>query len=445
MADGWREVRLGDCVVINDDTYSPKEAWPFINYLDTGNITMNRIADIQYLDAAVDKVPSRARRKVRPGDIVYSMVRPNQRHFGIIKDPPENFLASTGFAVLRGKEGIAETDFLYWHLAQDHIVEQLHTIAEHSTSAYPSIRPADLERLELRLPPMEEQRRIAGVLGCLDDKIELNRRMAETLEQMARALFRSWFVDFEPVRAKQEGRWSPGQSLPGLPAHLYEAFPERLEPSELGPIPAGWRVASLGDVIEVNPKRSLKKGEVAPHLAMADMPTHGHVPHAVTERPFGSGTRFTNGDTLVARITPCLENGRTAFVDFLEDGQVGWGSTEYIVLRPKPPLPPEFAYCLARSEPFREFAIQSMTGTSGRQRVPPAAVASYPVAQPSTMTTDHFAAEIGPLIARATAAGADAAAVSALRDSLSRHLLTATSHADESASHQMRRNDEVAR
>ena len=251
MTDGWPTVRLGDCVVVNDDTYSPKEAWPFINYLDTGNITMNRIAEIQQLDAAVDKVPSRARRKVQPGDIVYSMVRPNQRHFGIIKDPPENFLASTGFAVLRGKEDIADTGFLYWYLAQDHIVEHLHTIAEHSTSAYPSIRPADLEQLELRLPPMGEQRRIAGVLGCLDDKIELNRRMAETLEQMARALFRSWFVDYEPVRAKQEGRWSPEQSLPGLPAHLYDSFPDRLAPSPLGPIPAGWQVAALGDVVEL--------------------------------------------------------------------------------------------------------------------------------------------------------------------------------------------------
>ncbi len=248
MTDDWPTVRLGDCVVVNDDTYSPKEAWPFVNYLDTGNITMNRIAEIQQLDAAVDKVPSRARRKVRAGDIVYSMVRPNQRHFGIIKEPPENFLASTGFAVVRGRDGIADTGFLYWYLAQDHIVEQLHTIAEHSTSAYPSIRPADLEQLELRLPPMGEQRRIAGVLGCLDDKIELNRRMAGTLEEMARALFRSWFVDFEPVRAKQEGRWRSGESLPGLPAQLYEAFPERLEGSALGPIPAGWRVAALDEI-----------------------------------------------------------------------------------------------------------------------------------------------------------------------------------------------------
>lgn len=98
---------------------------------------------------------------------------------------------------------------------------------------------------------MEEQRRIAGVLGCLDDKIELNRRIAETLEQMARALFRVWFVDYEPVRAKQEGRWNPAQSLPGLPAQLYDAFPDRLTPSPLGPIPAGWQVAALGDCFEL--------------------------------------------------------------------------------------------------------------------------------------------------------------------------------------------------
>ena len=426
MTDDWPAVRLGDCVVVNDDTYSPKESWPFINYLDTGSITMNRIAEIQQLDAAVDKVPSRARRKVRPGDIVYSMVRPNQRHFGIIKEPPENFLASTGFAVLRGKEGIADTGFLYWYLAQDHIVEQLHIIAEHSTSAYPSIRPADLEQLELRLPPMEEQRRIARVLGCLDDKIELNRRMAETLEQMARALFRAWFVDYEPVRAKQQGRWSPGESLPGLPAHLYDAFPDRLEPSPLGPIPAGWRVAALGDVIDVNPRRSLKKGELAPHLAMADMPTHGHAPHAVTERPFGSGTRFTNGDTLVARITPCLENGKTAYVDFLDDGQVGWGSTEYIVLRPKPPLPPEFAYCLARSGPFREFAIQSMTGTSGRQRVPPAAVVSYAIAVPPNSVAQAFEDFTRATIGRIATLNNESRYLAAQRDALLPKLMAAS-------------------
>ena len=198
----WPTVVLGDCVTINDSTYSPKEAWPFINYLDTGNVTGNRISEIQQLIAGHNTIPSRARRKVQLGDIVYSTVRPDQRHFGLLKEVPENFLASTGFAVIRGKDGLAFTDFIYWFLTQDHIVDHLHTIAEHSVSAYPSIRPSDIERLVLRLPPLPEQRAIAHVLGTLDDKIEQNRRMNETLETMAQALFKSWFIDFDPVHAK---------------------------------------------------------------------------------------------------------------------------------------------------------------------------------------------------------------------------------------------------
>ena len=107
--------------------------------------------------------------------------------------------------------------------------------------------PDRIKQFRLLLPPFPEQRAIAHVLGTLDDKIELNRRMNETLEQMARALFKSWFVDFDPVRAKMEGRWRPGQSIPGLPAHLYDLFPSRLVPSEQGPIPEGWDVKPLGD------------------------------------------------------------------------------------------------------------------------------------------------------------------------------------------------------
>ena len=247
MTNKWRTVILGDCIKINDAAYSPKEAWPFINYLDTGNITGNCISEIQYLVVGKDKIPSRARRKVQQGDIVYSTVRPNQRHFGLIKKLPNNFLASTGFAVISGKEDLALTDFIYWFLAQDHIVDHLQTLAEQNTSAYPSIRPSDIERLELKLPPLPEQRAIAHILGTLDDKIELNRRMNETLEEMARAIFKSWFVDFDPVRAKMDGSWRRGESLPGMPAEMYELFPSRLVDSELGEIPEGWGVGTVGD------------------------------------------------------------------------------------------------------------------------------------------------------------------------------------------------------
>ena len=236
-------------------------------------------------------------------------------------------------------------------------------------SVQPKLTQENLNRIPIPYPPEPDRHAIAHILGTLDDKIELNRRMSETLEQMARALFKAWFVDFEPVRAKMEGRWRHGESLPGLPAHLYDLFPDRLVDSELGEIPEAWRVVELEQVIEINPPRVLKKGQRAPYLDMASMPTRGHVPDGAVERPYTSGRWFTNGDTLLARVTPCLENGKTAFVDFLAPNEVGWGSTEFIVLRPKPPLPAEFGYCLARDPDFPEFAIQSMAATSGRQRV----------------------------------------------------------------------------
>lgn len=96
----WKRIRLGDVISTNVASYSPKEKWSYVNYLDTGNITENSITEIQVIDLNVEKLPSRARRKVKYNSILYSTVRPNQRHFGIIKEFPENFLVSTGFVVI---------------------------------------------------------------------------------------------------------------------------------------------------------------------------------------------------------------------------------------------------------------------------------------------------------------------------------------------------------
>jgi type I restriction enzyme S subunit len=282
----------------------------------------------------------------------------------------------------------------------------------------PNLNTSILSALPFVIPSLEQQRAIAHILGTLDDKIELNRRMNETLEAMARVIFHSWFVDFNPVRAKAEGR------DPGLPKHIADLFPDRFEDSELGEIPSGWRFAPLPEVIEVNPPRALPKGTLAPYLDMANMPTRVHTPDAVIERACGSGMRFMTGDTLVARITPCLENGKTAYVDFLDDGRVGWGSTEYIVLRPKPPLPNEFAYCLARSDEFREFAIQGMTGSSGRQRVPAESLVHFPVVSPSQPVAELFGTLIRPLFARAAAVTAESRTLAALRDTLLPELIS---------------------
>ncbi len=261
-------------------------------------------------------------------------------------------------------------------------------------------------------PHVREQRTITHILGTLDDKIELNRRMNATLEAMARALFKSWFVDFDPVRAKMAGRDT------GLPKEIADLFPDQLVETAIGRVPEGWAVVSLTELMNVNPKRSLLRGQVAPYLDMANMPTRGHVPDSIVDRPAGSGMRFTNGDTLVARITPCLENGKTAYVDFLRASEVGWGSTEYIVLKPKHPLPDEFAYCVARSAGFREFAIRNMSGTRGRQRVPAAALDGFAMSSPPAPVAARFGHIARSLFGRARWAALESRALAHIRDAL---------------------------
>lgn len=191
----WRKIRLGDFCVTNADSYSPREKWDFVNYLDTGNITNNTIDSIQYIDIKSEKLPSRARRKVKQNSIIYSAVRPNQRHFGIIKSQPENFLVSTGFAVIDVDTNVLDADFLYYLLTQDALVEALHAIAEQSTSAYPSIKPSDLENLEIEIPDLDTQKKIADVLSSLDRKITQNIDVNENLQQQAQALYQQMFTD----------------------------------------------------------------------------------------------------------------------------------------------------------------------------------------------------------------------------------------------------------
>ncbi len=197
MMEVWKKIRIGDACVTNADSYSTKEEWKFVNYLDTGNITDNRIDSIQYIDVENDKLPSRARRKVKKNSIVYSTVRPNQRHFGIIKTQPENFLVSTGFAVIDVDADTIDADFFYYLLTQPTLVEALHAIAEQSTSAYPSIKPSDIEDLEIDIPKLATQKKIADVLGSLDRKITQNMEINDNLAQQLRLIFQKMFLDSE--------------------------------------------------------------------------------------------------------------------------------------------------------------------------------------------------------------------------------------------------------
>ena len=355
---GWKEDRLDTIADFNPEQVDNKYPHILIQYLDISGISRGLVGNPELL--ALEEAPSRAKRIVRENDTIISTVRPGNRAYAFLKKVPNNLVVSTGFSVLRAKG--CSPRFLYYLSTSDSIIDYLASIAEEKT-AYPSVNPKDIAECRVFIPPLPEQRAIAHILGTLDDKIELNRRMNETLEAMAQALFKSWFVDFDPVRAKMEGRPT------GLPKEIEDLFPDSFEDSELGEIPRGWKVVRVGEVFDFNPTEKVQKGKELPYLDMASIPSQGSWPDPTIMRPFSSGSKFRNGDTLFARITPCLENGKTAFIQLLKEEGIAWGSTEFIVIRPRDPFPKEFGYLLARDSAFREHAIQSMSGTSGRQRV----------------------------------------------------------------------------
>jgi type I restriction enzyme S subunit len=199
----WKEYKLGELIKTNVKSIGRDYPYSKILYLDTGSITCNNIDSFQEFE--LDKAPSRAKRLVKQDDIIYSSVRPNQLHYGYITNPQDNLVVSTGFVTITCNKELLCPKFLYYFLIQSQITEYLHSVAEASTSAYPSLKPSDIEALDIEIPPLDIQHRIASILSSLDDKIDLLHHENATLEQMAETLFRQWFV----VEAKEE--WEEGK------------------------------------------------------------------------------------------------------------------------------------------------------------------------------------------------------------------------------------------
>jgi len=231
-----------------------------------------------------------------------------------------------------------------------------------------------LAKVEVDIPPLSLQKRIAGILSAYDELIENSQRRIGVLEKMARGLYREWFVKFR--------------------FHGHESVPRVT--SSLGEIPEGWEVKKLGEVIFINPRVTVPREAEKPFVPMGCLATDSMIISDVESRSGNSGSKFQNGDTLFARITPCLENGKTGFVQFLPDrDSVAFGSTEFIVLRSRT-LIPEFVYLLARSDEFRGIAIKSMTGATGRQRVQEGCFNDYCIAQPPLSLLEKFSEITGP-------------------------------------------------
>lgn len=296
-------------------------------------------------------------------------------------DGPERYLVSQSQMKLTVDESKASPLFVYYVFSSRSMQEyiRIHAIQ----TGVPHINLRILREIPIPLPPIEEQRAIAATLGALDDKIESNRRATRLMEELCRSHFERLF-DTRNV-------------VDGVP---------------------------LSELFEVNPSRSLPSGQMGTYIGMASLPEFSAAIHHWEERPAGSGQRFQNGDVLMARITPCLENGKTAIVDVLSSDEVGWGSTEYIVLAPKALITTEWIYCLVRTDSIRAFAVASMTGTSGRQRFRADRFDQYKVVPPNPAALDEFNTRAVPSFARITQLRNETLALAALRDALLPELLS---------------------
>jgi type I restriction enzyme S subunit len=386
MSSDWYATTLGEiCKFTAGSAFKPEHQggtsgqYPFIKVSDM-NLSGNEIFICHANNFVSSELKDGMNAKEHPaGATVFAKIgvalQSNRRRLLVKPTIIDNNMMSA-----TPKTGKVSSRFLYFVLS----TLDFNTIS--AGSALPYLNVSDLQKMSVRIPrDAKVQQAIENVLGAIDDRISLLRETNTTLEAIAQALFKSWFVDFDPVHAKIQGL-----APEGVDEATAALFPDSFEESELGPLPKGWKWMSLNDAYEINPTRKLKKGDTAAYLDMAGVQTQGHSVSGVVQREMGSGTKFMNGDTLLARITPCLENGKTAFVDFLPADQTGWGSTEFVVLRPKDPLPKYHAYLLARHPAFREHAIRSMSGTSGRQRIQNDVLSQFLVAVPNEPIAKAF-------------------------------------------------------
>lgn len=281
--------------------------------------------------------------KFRKGDTIMARITPCLENGKIaqvnILEEDEIGFGSTEYIVFRAKSGITDKDFVYY-LVTSPIVRGPAIKSMVGSSGRQRVQVDVVKALELDLPDIDNQRKIASILKSLDDKIELNNRINRNLSEQAFTLFDKMYVSHNP--------------------------------NDIG---------NLSELADINPKRTLVKNAKARCIDMAKLSTSGAFPDGWEYKPYTGGMKFINGDTLLARITPCLENGKAAYVNFLDENETAFGSTEYIVMASKGSVPSEMLYCLARYPKFVDYAVKNMNGSSGRQRVSGEIIGQYQIPQ----------------------------------------------------------------
>lgn len=356
-----------DCVNKTAPTVDYKTEFKMIR---TTNVKGGLI-DLKEVSYVTEETFVRWTRRSRPqrGDVILTREAPVGEVGRFTSDDDKVFLGQRLFHY-RPNPVKLDWNFLAYVLMSPQVQGRLKGMGFGATVDH--VRVGDAERLPIPYPSLEVQKKIGDVLSAYDDLIENNRRRIQLLEQAARLLYKEWFV------------------------HL--RFPGDEHVKITDGVPEGWERKYVPNIIKINPKEIVPKNTGTRYVPMLSLSTSGMtVDLSESEiRTKSTAVRFRNGDVLLARISPCLENGKTGYVNFLEPNEIACGSTEFIVLRGQL-VSPYFTYCLARTHDFRETAIKSMIGSSGRQRVQTTCFDEFSVVLPPRMLRDLFDETCDPL------------------------------------------------
>ena len=340
------------------------------------------------------------------------LVFPHRGSIGLVgmvpRDEHDRYVLSTSLMKLTVDDSQVDPKYVFYFFRSPEGRYEL--LKNASTVGTPGIgQPlTSLKSVILPIPPLAEQRAIAHILGTLDDKIDLNRRMNETLEAMARTLFKSWFVDFDPVRAKAEGRYS------GLPKPLANLFPDSFEDSQLGEIPKGWQVGVLGDVAE-HPRRGIQPDEIeptTPYIALEHMPRRSIAlsEWGTADRLESNKFEFKKGEILFGKLRPYFHKVGVTPID-------GVCSTDIVVVAPRDRAWFGFVLGHMSSDAFVEHTNAGSTGTK-MPRTSWAEMTRYPVVIPQKTVGEAFNTQIRPAFDRIVASIHESHTLAAVRDTL---------------------------
>jgi len=376
------------------------------------NIGENRVNDDGIARIAADDATRLSRYLVRQGDIVYSR-RGDVERRALIREAEDGWLCGTGCLRIRPGNGRVNAVYLSYYLAHSAVRSW---IVRHAIGAtMPNLNTSILSALPVVVPPLEEQRAIASVLGALDDKIDLNRRMNETLEVMARALFKSWFVDFDPVRAK-----AGGEQPWGMDAATAALFPDAFEDSDLGEIPQGWRAATIGDIAD-NRRDGANPDDLdrdTPYIGLEHMPRGSIALHQweTVEKVGSTKLAFSAGDILFGKLRPYFKKVGVAVVD-------GVCSSDILVVQPKSPDWFGVTVMQLSAQEFIDYTDSMSSGTK-MPRVNWQDIARYPLALPDKNVALAFDGLVRPCIERIRMNIMESRTLAEMRDTLLPKLLS---------------------